>query len=184
MRERIRNLYWSGSLHSDLHLQQPHAEVVSDESEKDMQFSASGCSQESVSRPNDITENEASLLIGPVDSNRMEGKVSRSRAVPDEEGSRYRQSKPRVSRTVDTFAEVEYVTSDSEEDDEGTMHYSSRMDEDEPPPKKKGMLQSRDVSPKALHTTVESGGSKVPQRPSRREYWARKAGSERLHQDP
>jgi hypothetical protein len=75
--------------------------------------------------------------------------------------------------------------SESESDDEGTVHQTSRRDEDGPPPKKKRMLQSRDVSPRALHTTYESGSSAVPLNSARkREYWAGKVTTERLQQDP
>jgi hypothetical protein len=175
MRERIRNLYWSGSLHNDLHLQQPHIEVVSDELEADMQFSVSSPFAGSRSQTDGVTEDAAHLIIRPIDSSITEENASCPPAVSDDEGSRYHQSKPRFHRRVDRFMGTEYTRNDSDSDDEGTD--SSRRDEDGPP-KKKRMLQSRDVSPRALHTTTESEGSRVHSKSARkRKYWAGKASN-------
>jgi len=184
MRERIRNLYWSGSLHNDLHLQQPHADEISDELEEDMQLSVSSRSQEAVSRTDGITENATNLIIRPVDSSIAEERTSRPQVVSDEEGSRYHRSKPRAHKRVDRFMGTEYVKNDSDSDDEYIIHHSSRRDETGPPPKKTRMLQSRDVSPRDLHTTHEGDGLKVPSRSAqKRAYWVGKGGSEQSRQD-
>ena len=176
MRERIRDLYWSGSLHSDLRLQQPHPEVVSDESAEDMQFSVSTHSQEAGSQTDGVTENTANL-IRRIDFGSTE-EAPHPQAVSDEEGSRYHRSKSRVHRGVDKFTMVKYVGPDSDSDDESYMHHSSRRDEDRPP-KKKRMLQSRDDS------SHESERSAVtPKSTQKRKYWAGKASNERLRQDP
>jgi len=184
MRERLRNLYGSGSLHSDLHLQQPFIEVVSDELEEDMEFSVSSPSQEVVSQTDGVTEDAANFITRPVNSSSTEGNAPRP-AVSDDEGSRYHRSKPRFHRRVDRFTSTEYVRSDSDSNDEGAMHHSSRRDEDGPPSKRKRTSQSRDVSPKVLHSARESEGSKVASKTvRRREYWAGKTRNERPRQDP
>jgi hypothetical protein len=174
MRERIRNLYWSGSLHSDLRLQQPYTEVLSDDVEEDMQFSVS--SQEAVSVTDGVTQTAANHTIHSVDSNSTEGNESRPSAVSEDEESRYRQSEPRIHKKADRFTEREYMRSDSDSDDEGTMHYSSRRDEDGPPPKRKRTSQRRGVDSRDPHTTREREGSKISSTSARREYWARKVG--------
>ena len=184
MRERIRNLYWSGSLHRDLHLIQPHTEVISDETEEDMQFSVSSPSQEALSQTDGVTEDAVNPIIHPVYSNSTEGSESRPPAVSEDEGSRYHQSEPRFHRKVDRFTEREYVKSDSDSDGEVTIHHSSRTDEDGPPPKRKRTLQRGDVSPRVLHTTREREGSKISLKSARkRDYWAGKAGNVRVLQD-
>ncbi len=178
IRERIRNLYWSGSLHGDLHLQRPRTEVVSDETEEDMQFSESSPSQEAVSQADGVTEDATNLIIHPVDPNSMEENDSRPPAVSDDEGSRYHQSKPRFHKKVDRFKEREHMRGSSDSDDEGTAHHSSRRGEDEPPPKRRRRLQRHDV--RVSHVTHESEGLKDPSKLVRkREYWARKVGNER-----
>lgn len=171
IRERIRNLYWSGSLHGDLHLQRPRTEVVSDETEEDMQFSESSPSQEAGSQTDGVTEDARNLIIHPVDSNSMEENESRQPAVSDDEGSRYHQSKPQFHRRVDRFKEREYMSS-SDSDDEGTAYHSRRRGEDEPPPKRRRTSKGHDVSPRVPNITRKSERRK-------REYWARKAGKER-----
>lgn len=181
MRERIQSLYWSGSLHSDLHLQRPHISVVSDEFEEDMQLSVSSGSQEEASRTDDIVENAENLIICPEDSSGTEDR-SHPQAVSDEEGSRYHQSKHQVHKRVDRFTSIEYVRSHSDSDDEDATY---RKDEDGPPLKKRRVLQSRDGSPRVKHTTYESEGLKDPLKSLRkREYWARKAGNSKIPDQP
>ena len=173
IRERIRNLYWSGSLHRDLHLQRPHTEVISDETEADMQFSASSPSDDAVSQADGVTEDAENLIIYPVDSNSVEENEYRPSAVSDDEGSRYHQSKPRSHGKVDRFTEREYMRSNSDSDDEGTAHHSNsnRGDEDGPPPKRRRTLRRHDDRPRTPHTTHESEESA-----RKRAYWAAKAG--------
>jgi len=178
IRERIRNLYWSGSLHDDLHLQRPRTEVVSDATEEDMQFSESSPSQEAVSQADSVTEDATNFIIHPVDSNSGEENDSRPPAVSDDEGSRYHQSKPRFHRKVDRFKEREHMRSSSDSGDEGTAHHSSRRGEDEPPPKRRRTSQRHEV--RGPQKTHESEGLKDPLKSTRkREYWAGKAGNER-----
>lgn len=183
MRERIQNIYRSGSLHSDLHLQRPHTSVVGDEFEEDMQFSVSSRSQEAASRTDGIAENAENVIICPEDLDSTEEDASHSQAVSDEEGSRYHRSKYQVHKRVDRFARTEYVRNHSDSDDEDAMHHSRRKDEDGPPPKKRRMFQSRDSSPRVMHTTHESEGLKDPLK-SKREYWAKKAGSGKTPDQP
>jgi len=178
MRECIRNLYWSGSLHSDLHLQRPHTDVVSDDAEEDMQFSVSSPSQEATSQADGATEDAANHIIHLVDSDSTEGDESRPPEASEDEGSRYHQSEPRFHRKVDRFTEREYTRGDSDSDDEGTMHYSSRRDEDGPPPKRKRTLQRPDANPRVPHTTRKNEGLRLPSRSTlKRKYWAGKVGN-------
>ena len=174
IRERIRNLYWSGSLHRDLHLQRPHTEVLSDETGADMQFSVSSPSEDAVSQADGVTEDAANLINYPVDPNSVEENESRPSAVSDDEGSRYHQSKPRSHGNVDRFTEREYIRSNSDSDDEGTAYHSSRRGEEGPPPKRRKTLQRHDVRPRVSHSTHESEESA-----RKRAYWAAKAGYER-----